>query len=100
MGLLPLISALWDRGHGSQASGGSSTGSLRKYGVYRRPAYNAGIQSGDIITRLGMAELATMKDFQNCLDKLSSGDVVTVEIQRYGQNRYTPIEYEVTIGAR
>jgi len=64
------------------------------------PAYNAGIQSGDIITRLGMAELATMKDFQNCLDKLSSGDVVTVEIQRYGQNRYTPIEYEVTIGAR
>lgn len=64
------------------------------------PAYNAGIQSGDIITRLGEDDLVTMKDFQNCLDRLASGDVVTVEVQRYGREVYTPIEYQVTIGAR
>ncbi len=64
------------------------------------PAYNAGIQSGDIITRFGEREIITMKDFQNGLDEMSAGEVVTVEVQRYGQNRYAPIEYEVTIGAR
>lgn len=64
------------------------------------PAYNAGIQSGDIITQMGEISLVTMKDFQSCLDKLASGDVVTVEIQRYGRDAYMPIEYQVTIGAR
>lgn len=64
------------------------------------PAYNAGIQSGDIITKIGDSQLVTMKDFQNCLDQAASGESVTVEIQRYGRDEYTPIEYEVTIGAR
>ncbi|MDO5349569.1 MAG: PDZ domain-containing protein [Lachnospiraceae bacterium] len=64
------------------------------------PAYDAGIQSGDIITRMGENDLVTMKDFQSSLDKLASGDVVTVEVQRYGRDAYMPIEYQVTIGAR
>lgn len=64
------------------------------------PAYNAGIQSGDIITRIGEQELVTMKDFQGCLDQLTVGDTVVVEVQRFGRDEYTPMEYEVVIGAR
>ena len=41
-----------------------------------------------------------MKDFQNCLETLSAGETVKVEIQRYGRESYSPIEYDVTIGAR
>ncbi len=64
------------------------------------PAYDAGIQNGDVITAIGEEEIVTMRDFQNCLEKLSAGTTVTVEIQRYGRESYSPIEYEVTIGAR
>lgn len=64
------------------------------------PAYNAGIQNGDIITRMGEDQIVTMKDFQNSLDKLAAGETVLVEVQRYGQEVYTPIEYEVTVGSR
>ncbi len=64
------------------------------------PAYNAGIQNGDIITRMGEDQIVTMKDLQNSLDKLAAGETVIVEVQRYGQEVYTPIEYEVTVGAR
>ncbi len=64
------------------------------------PAYNAGIQSGDIITRIGDQKLTVMKEFQSALDQLSAGDTVVVEIQRFGRDEYTPIEYEVVIGAR
>ena len=64
------------------------------------PAYNAGIQNGDVITRIGEKEIVTMKDFQNCLDELTAGEAVEVEIQRYGRENYSPIEYRVTIGAR
>ena len=64
------------------------------------PAYNAGIQNGDVITRIGEGKIVTMKDFQNCLETLSAGETVKVEIQRYGRESYSPIEYDVTIGAR
>ena len=64
------------------------------------PAYNAGIQNGDVITRIGEEKIVTMKDFQNCLETLSAGETVKVEIQRYGRESYSPIEYDVTIGAR
>ena len=64
------------------------------------PAYNAGIQNGDVITRIQEEEIVTMKDFQNSLEKLSAGETVKVEIQRDGRESYAPIEYDVTIGAR
>lgn len=64
------------------------------------PAYNAGIQSGDILTRIGESSTATMRDFQNCLDKLTSGETVTVEVERFDREEYVALEYEVTIGTR
>lgn len=64
------------------------------------PAYNAGIQNGDIIIGIGEKEIVTMKDYQNQVDLLREGEVVTVTIQRKGIEEYKELEYPVTVGAR
>lgn len=64
------------------------------------PAYNAGIQNGDIIVKMGGKEISTIKDYQNMLDILKEGETVSVTIQRNGIEEYKELEYQVTIGAR
>lgn len=64
------------------------------------PAYNAGIQNGDIIVKVGDKDIATIKDYQNQVDSLREGDVVTVTIQRKSIEEYKELEYPVTVGAR
>ena len=64
------------------------------------PAYNAGIQPGDIITWINGSKTNTMKDFQNQVESLKPGDKVNVAVQRNGKDSYKEIEYPVTIGAR
>lgn len=64
------------------------------------PAYNAGIQPGDVITWVNGAKIGDMKDFQNQIEALSLGDKIKVAVLRSGKNGYTEIEFQVTIGAR
>lgn len=64
------------------------------------PAYNAGIQNGDIITMIGENTISNLKDYQNQLEGFNEGDVVTVTVQRNGREYYTELEYQITIGAR
>ncbi|MBE5973632.1 S1C family serine protease [Lacrimispora xylanisolvens] len=64
------------------------------------PAYNTGIQSGDIITEMGGAAIVTMKDFQVVLEKSSPGQIIPVTVSRNGREEYKKIQYQVTIGAR
>lgn len=64
------------------------------------PAYNAGIQNGDVITWLNGSPIATMKDFQNQVESLTAGDKVSVAVQRKGADTFKEIEFPVTIGAR
>lgn len=64
------------------------------------PAYNAGIQSGDIITSMGGKTIVTMKDFQIQLEKSSTGQVVPVTVSRSGREEFKKIQFQVTIGAR
>ena len=64
------------------------------------PAYNAGIQPGDVITWVNGAKIGNMKDFQNQIEALSLGDKIKVAVLRSGKNGYTEIEFQVTIGAR
>lgn len=64
------------------------------------PAYNAGIQNGDVITKIGSREIASMKDFQAALENLESGAVVGVTVERNGRDQYATLEFQVTIGAR
>lgn len=64
------------------------------------PAYNAGIQSGDILTKIGENSIVTMRDYQNCLDKLSAGETIMVEVLRSDREEYVAMEYEITVGER
>lgn len=64
------------------------------------PAYNAGIQCGDIITVMGGESIVTMKDFQVKLEAAAPGDVLPVTVLRSGREEYKEIEYQITIGAR
>lgn len=64
------------------------------------PAYNAGIQNGDIITKIGEQEITSVKDLQTAVELLTSGEEVNVVIQRNGIEEYIESEYHVTIGTR
>jgi len=64
------------------------------------PAYLAGIQNGDILTGIQEDTIASIRDFQSCLENLETGVPVTVKVQRKGIDEYKEIEYNVTIGAR
>jgi S1-C subfamily serine protease len=64
------------------------------------PAYNTGIQSGDVITEMGGAAIVTIKDFQVVLEKSSPGQIIPVTVSRNGREEYKKIQYQVTIGAR
>lgn len=64
------------------------------------PAYQAGIQNGDILTQIQSVQIKTIRDFQSVMESLESGAEITVVIQRKGINGYKEIEYHMTIGAR
>ena len=64
------------------------------------PAYNAGIQNGDILTAFGGEDVISMYDFRSRLEERTSGETVTATIARQGLGEYKEIEYEVTVGAR
>lgn len=64
------------------------------------PAYNAGVQNGDILTAMGGEAIVTMKDFQVKLESAAPGEVMPVTVQRSGRGQYKEIQYQITIGAR
>ena len=64
------------------------------------PAYLAGIQAGDILTRIQGAEICSIRDYQACLEDQAAGTEATVTVQRMGLGEYKEIEYKVIIGAR
>lgn len=64
------------------------------------PAYNSGIQNGDVITAVDGEEVLTVKMFQGCLETKSPGQDVTIKVQRVGRDGYTELEFSVRLGTR
>ena len=64
------------------------------------PAFEAGIQPGDVITRVGDSKITTMRDFSKKLETLHAQDIVSVTVMRNGREEYTGIDFQVTVGAR
>lgn len=64
------------------------------------PAYLAGIQNGDILTKIQGQEVLTIRDFQSKVEAMQSGVEILVTIARKGIDSYKEIEYRVIIGAR
>ena len=64
------------------------------------PAYNAGIQNGDIITAVDNTQMTLMKDFQSMVERLECGQLINVIVERNGRDQYTELEFQVTVSAR
>ncbi len=66
------------------------------------PAYIAGLQPGDIIVRIGDAEIRTMRDYIAEIEKLHAEDSVKFVVMRNGRddNEYAELEFMLNAGAR
>ena len=84
----------------SMQEGGIPQGIYITESIAEGPAYQAGIQNGDILTQIQGEPIKTIREFQNILEDLESGAEITAVIQRKGINEYKEIEYYMTIGAR
>ncbi len=62
------------------------------------PAMNVGIQSGDVITKVGTQSIETFGDLTDVLMKLQPEDDTVVTVQRYAHGEYTEMTFEVTLG--
>jgi len=64
------------------------------------PAYQAGIQGGDIIVSINDMDMKTMKVLRNSLENCYIGESITVTILRAGREEYREIEVEVILTER
>ncbi len=58
-----------------------------------RPAQKAGIQSGDIITKIGSCEVKEVYSYMECLSKIKSGDELTVQFIRNGESKTVNVKF-------
>ncbi len=61
------------------------------------PAMNAGIQGGDVITKIGTQSIETFEDLTNALMKLQPEDETVVTVKRYAHKEYIEMTFEVTL---
>ena len=64
------------------------------------PAYNTGIQSGDIISMIGDEEVNSITGFKNIMEKLKPNQIINIKVNRSGKDGFTELNFETTIGAR
>ncbi len=57
-----------------------------------KPAQKAGLQKGDVITKVGTFSINSIEDYMNALGKLEPGTAINVEIQRNNQTLSLPIQ--------
>lgn len=64
------------------------------------PAHNAGIKTGDIITKIGNDEVTSMSDLNKILYKYRKGDKAKVEIIRDGQKTSLDINFSKQVSTK
>ncbi len=84
----------------AMAEGGLPLGVYVAQCVPESPAYFAGIQPGDVITKVGDKKISTIKEYQNQIDSLKKDDEITIVVQRKSIDEYKELEYQVIVGAR
>ena len=60
-------------------------------------ADNAGIQSGDIITKLGDVEITGYSDLKQAIKQYSAGDTAEVELYRAGESRTITVTFDEAV---
>ncbi|RHV86101.1 PDZ domain-containing protein [Clostridium sp. OF09-36] len=83
-----------------QMDGGMPAGIYVMNAVTEKPAYNAGIQNGDILTQIDKTPITSMKEYQAAVEKMTCGQTVHITVQRNGRDSYTQLEFDVTVGSR
>jgi putative serine protease PepD len=76
----------------SAAAGGARVASVRP----GTPAAKAGIQAGDVITKVNGTSIGSSNELQQAIDALKPGDKITLEIRRGGTTKTV----HATLGAR
>ncbi len=97
---VPCIGIVGQEVTDAQVENGLPAGIYVMNAVTDKPAYNAGIQNGDILTELAGEPVTSMKEYQAALDKMTCGQVVHVTVARNGRDTYTELEFDVTVGSR
>lgn len=64
------------------------------------PAYESGIQPGDIITYVNGVAVNTPAEYSSMMEKLHEGDEIEVEVQREARGEYRKLNYTITVGKR
>ena len=64
------------------------------------PAMMAGIQNGDVITQIEKTPISTVESYQKELLKYHTGDIVTLNGLRLGNEGYIEIQFKITIGSK
>lgn len=64
------------------------------------PAYDAGIQPGDVIVSLNENEALTIQEFNAKLYQCEPGDTITVSVKRYGKEGYNDVTFDAIVGVR
>ena len=59
----------------------------------KRPAADAGIQSGDILLKIGKCEVKEVYSYMDCLAKVNSGDELPVTISREGKEMTMQVKF-------
>lgn len=62
------------------------------------PAMAAGLQNGDVITKIGSTEIRSMKDLQNEMIQCEPEQLITVTASRFAVDEYKELTFDVTLG--
>ena len=64
------------------------------------PAYQAGIQTGDVITRLGSVSVSSMRDLHEALLQLTPGEEILVTVSRSSMDSSRELEFSIRLESR
>ena len=64
------------------------------------PAMTAGIQSGDVITKIGTEEITDYNDYSDVISELTAGIETVVTVQRYSRGDFTELTFEAVLSKK
>ena len=64
------------------------------------PAMKAGIQSGDVITKIGTEEIEDYNDYSKVISSLTAGVETVVTVQRFSRGDYAELTFEVELAKK
>ncbi|MCR5625814.1 MAG: S1C family serine protease [Lachnospiraceae bacterium] len=72
-------------------------GAYVKRTVMDGPAMNAGIQNGDVITKIGTKEITCFSDYQKAIEAAQPNDEIVVTVMRFARGEYQEMSFDVTL---